>query len=111
MYVFNEIILYLFQNYFILQHYQPNRPMMVMEYWSGWFDHWGRESIVSARLRYIKERNSLFDMTKIHLPYITTGNITEKLATLFTENSHDKRIETEIALTCVELLNAVTVEV
>ena len=19
----------------------PNRPLMVMEYWSGWFDHWG----------------------------------------------------------------------
>ena len=20
---------------------QPMEPLMVMEYWSGWFDHWG----------------------------------------------------------------------
>lgn len=23
-----------------LQKYQPGKPLMVMEYWSGWFDHW-----------------------------------------------------------------------
>ena len=21
---------------------QPNKPPLVMEYWTGWFDHWGR---------------------------------------------------------------------
>ncbi|XP_078656643.1 beta-galactosidase-1-like protein 2 isoform X1 [Branchiostoma floridae x Branchiostoma belcheri] len=26
-----------------LKKIQPNRPMMVMEFWSGWFDHWGRD--------------------------------------------------------------------
>ena len=20
---------------------QPHKPLMIMEYWSGWFDHWG----------------------------------------------------------------------
>ncbi|XP_066298474.1 beta-galactosidase-1-like protein 2 [Branchiostoma lanceolatum] len=26
-----------------LKKMQPNRPLMVMEFWSGWFDHWGRD--------------------------------------------------------------------
>ncbi|KAF5275960.1 hypothetical protein FQA39_LY00756 [Lamprigera yunnana] len=25
---------------YLLQKYQPNKPLMVMEYWTGWFDHW-----------------------------------------------------------------------
>jgi beta-galactosidase len=24
-----------------LEEYQPNKPMVCMEYWNGWFDHWG----------------------------------------------------------------------
>jgi len=24
----------------VMQTYQPGKPSMVMEYWSGWFDHW-----------------------------------------------------------------------
>lgn len=23
----------------------PNRPLMVMEYWTGWFDHWGHKHL------------------------------------------------------------------
>lgn len=26
-----------------LQEYRPNTPNFVMEYWNGWFDHWGEE--------------------------------------------------------------------
>ena len=26
-------------------HIQPDKPMMVMEFWSGWFYHWGEESL------------------------------------------------------------------
>lgn len=26
-----------------LQEYFPNTPNIVMEYWNGWFDHWGEE--------------------------------------------------------------------
>jgi beta-galactosidase len=25
-----------------LQEYQPDGPLMCMEYWNGWFDHWGK---------------------------------------------------------------------
>ncbi|CAG9836262.1 unnamed protein product [Diabrotica balteata] len=24
----------------LLKNFQPNKPLMVMEYWTGWFDHW-----------------------------------------------------------------------
>lgn len=24
----------------ILKEIQPDRPLMVMEFWTGWFDHW-----------------------------------------------------------------------
>src|SRR5690606_15514726 len=26
-----------------LQEHFPNTPNIVMEYWNGWFDHWGEE--------------------------------------------------------------------
>ncbi|MGN7297663.1 glycoside hydrolase family 35 protein [Ferdinandcohnia sp. SAFN-114] len=26
-----------------LEEYQPNAPKMCMEFWNGWFDHWGEE--------------------------------------------------------------------
>ncbi|MFC5701616.1 beta-galactosidase [Cohnella faecalis] len=26
-----------------LAEYQPDKPAMCMEYWNGWFDHWGEE--------------------------------------------------------------------
>lgn len=26
-----------------LREYQPDKPLMCMEYWNGWFDHWGEE--------------------------------------------------------------------
>ncbi|WP_053376415.1 glycoside hydrolase family 35 protein [Paenibacillus sp. FJAT-27812] len=26
-----------------LKQYQPDAPLMCMEYWNGWFDHWGEE--------------------------------------------------------------------
>lgn len=27
----------------MLRQYQPQGPLMCMEYWNGWFDHWGEE--------------------------------------------------------------------
>ncbi|KAK4882081.1 hypothetical protein RN001_005400 [Aquatica leii] len=27
----------------LLQSYQPEKPLMVMEYWTGWFDHWAEQ--------------------------------------------------------------------
>src|SRR5690625_17290 len=31
------------QGFEILQKHFPNTPNIVMEYWNGWFDHWGEE--------------------------------------------------------------------
>ncbi len=31
-----------------LREYQPEGPLMVMEFWSGWFDHWGEPHHISA---------------------------------------------------------------
>lgn len=31
-----------------LREYQPEGPLMVMEFWSGWFDHWGERHHISA---------------------------------------------------------------
>ncbi len=30
-----------------LREYQPEGPLMVMEFWSGWFDYWGEEHHIS----------------------------------------------------------------
>lgn len=27
----------------LLKEYQPKAPLMCMEFWHGWFDHWGEE--------------------------------------------------------------------
>jgi beta-galactosidase len=31
-----------------LREYQPDGPLMVTEFWSGWFDHWGEPHHISA---------------------------------------------------------------
>ena len=31
-----------------LRRYQPEGPLMVTEFWSGWFDHWGEAHHISA---------------------------------------------------------------
>ena len=31
-----------------LRQYQPEGPLMVMEFWSGWYDHWGEAHHISA---------------------------------------------------------------
>jgi beta-galactosidase len=32
----------------LLRAYQPDGPLVVTEFWSGWFDHWGEEHHLSA---------------------------------------------------------------
>lgn len=32
----------------LLREHQPDGPLMVMEFWSGWFDHWGEPHHISA---------------------------------------------------------------
>ena len=31
------------ENFQKLLEYQPNQPLICMEFWNGWFDHWGEE--------------------------------------------------------------------
>lgn len=31
------------ESFDILEEYQPGKPLMCMEFWNGWFDHWGEE--------------------------------------------------------------------
>lgn len=31
------------ENFRKLLEYQPNQPLMCMEFWNGWFDHWGEK--------------------------------------------------------------------
>ncbi|TCZ76124.1 beta-galactosidase [Paenibacillus albiflavus] len=31
------------QSFATLREYQPDGPLMCMEYWNGWFDHWGTQ--------------------------------------------------------------------
>ena len=31
-----------------LQQYQPDQPLVCMEYWNGWFDHWEKSTTSEA---------------------------------------------------------------
>ena len=31
---------------YLSSHKQPGKPLMVMEFWTGWFDHWGEKHAV-----------------------------------------------------------------
>ena len=43
-----------------LEELRPNQPLMCMEFWSGWFDHWGGEHHV----------RSAADISKAILPFL-----------------------------------------
>ncbi|XP_055349400.1 beta-galactosidase-1-like protein 2 isoform X2 [Paramacrobiotus metropolitanus] len=38
---------------------QPDRPLMVMEYWSGWFDHWNEQRHTIPVEQYAKELSAI----------------------------------------------------
>lgn len=52
----------------ILESMQRNKPLMVAELWSGWFDHWGEKheevsvDIYVESLKIILERNASFNI-------------------------------------------------
>lgn len=39
----------------VLEKYQKNLPKMVMEFWIGWFDHWGHEHITREPESVVEE--------------------------------------------------------
>lgn len=60
------------QQFSHLKELRPNTPLMCSEYWSGWFDHWGRkhetrpaEAMVSG-IRDMLDRNISFSLYMTH---------------------------------------------
>ncbi|MFF0555146.1 beta-galactosidase family protein [Streptomyces sp. NPDC004266] len=55
-----------------LRRHQPSGPLMCMEFWCGWFDHWGREHAVrdaadaAAALREILECGASVNVYMAH---------------------------------------------
>ena len=56
----------------MLNNYQTNMPKMVMEFWIGWFDHWGQEHItrkgeeVAEEFKYMLENNISVNISMFH---------------------------------------------
>ena len=61
-----------------LADHQPDKPMMVMEFWTGWFDHWGHGHLerdltvneISQRISAILKFGASFNLYMFH------GNVT-----------------------------------
>ena len=51
---------------------QPDKPLMVSEFWSGWFDHWGEKhhsysgELLRDRLRTVLALNASFNLYVFH---------------------------------------------
>lgn len=58
-----------------LKEVRPNTPLMCSEFWSGWFDHWGRKhetrdaETMIAGLRDMLDRNISFSLYMTHGRY------------------------------------------
>ncbi|WNF26490.1 beta-galactosidase [Streptomyces sp. C11-1] len=39
------------EGFAVLRRHQPKGPLMCMEFWCGWFDHWGSEPVVRDAVR------------------------------------------------------------
>lgn len=69
----------------LLKEYQPNKPLMVMEYWTGWFDHWTEKHHTRSAQEFgeVLEKillfNSSFNMYMFHggtnWGFLNGGNI------------------------------------
>lgn len=44
-----------------LKKYQPNAPLMCMEFWHGWFDHWGEEHHTRSSESVIETLESILE--------------------------------------------------
>nr|XP_023027774.1 beta-galactosidase-1-like protein 2 isoform X1 [Leptinotarsa decemlineata] len=51
-----------------LKRLQPNRPIMAMEFWSGWFDHW-------SEVHHVRSDDSFADTYERILKYPASVNI------------------------------------
>lgn len=60
------------ESFELFKKYQSNMPKMVMEFWIGWFDHWGQEHItrkgeeVAEEFKYMLENNISVNFYMFH---------------------------------------------
>ena len=60
------------ESFELFNKYQNNMPKMVMEFWIGWFDHWGQEHItrkgeeVAEEFKYMLENNISVNFYMFH---------------------------------------------
>lgn len=60
------------ESFELFKKYQSNLPKMVMEFWIGWFDHWGQEHItrkgeeVAEEFKYMLENNISVNFYMFH---------------------------------------------
>lgn len=60
------------ESFELFKKYQSNMPKIVMEFWIGWFDHWGQEHItrkseeVAEEFKYMLENNISVNFYMFH---------------------------------------------
>lgn len=60
------------ESFELFKKYQTDMPKMVMEFWIGWFDHWGQEHItrdgdeVASEFKYMLENNISVNFYMFH---------------------------------------------
>ncbi|MFD3818602.1 beta-galactosidase family protein [Streptomyces rubiginosohelvolus] len=60
------------EGFAVLRRHQPQGPLMCMEFWCGWFDHWGAEPVLrdaeeaAGALREILERGASVNIYMAH---------------------------------------------
>jgi beta-galactosidase len=57
----------------LLKQYQPNAPLMCMEFWHGWFDHWGEEHHTRSSESVIETLESILEQNGSVNFYIAHG--------------------------------------
>lgn len=83
----------------LLQSYQPNKPLMVMEYWTGWFDHWTEKhhtrttadfgKVLEDILRYPASVNFYMFHGGTNWGFLNGANIVDEIGYLPDTSSYD----------------------
>ena len=83
----------------VLKSYQPGKPVMVTEFWTGWFDHWGEHHHIMSphkfeeRVSYILSQNASINFYMFvggtNFEFFNGANINEKGKYSSTITSYD----------------------
>jgi len=49
------------KNFDVLRKYEPQGPWVCMEFWNGWFDHWGGDHHARDSKEVVQAMNEIFD--------------------------------------------------